>query len=156
MKINILSVNNKLPSWLNDGCSEYLKRFSADFKVTLKEIKPERRNNNQNIKQILSIEETRIRENIPFESKVVILDEKGQALSTIDFANYLSKWRDEGVNPCFIIGSADGLSSNLKKDGFFNMQLSRMTLPHGLAKIILIEQLYRAVSIIHQHPYHRS
>ncbi|MCV2502796.1 MAG: 23S rRNA (pseudouridine(1915)-N(3))-methyltransferase RlmH [Neisseriaceae bacterium] len=155
MKINILSVGNKLPTWINEGCSEYLKRFTKDFEVNLKEIKPERRNNNQNIEQILTIEETKIRENIPSQSQLVILDERGKGISTIDFANYLTKWQNENINPCFIIGSADGISAHLKKEAFFNMQLSQMTLAHGLARIMLVEQLYRAVSIIHHHPYHR-
>lgn len=144
-----------MPNWINNACLEYLKRFNRDYRVVLQEIKPASRNNKKNTEQILAIEEARIREAIPDPVHLIILDEHGKGISSMELVDLVEQWRDRDISPCFVIGGANGISAALKKDSIFSLQISKMTLPHGLARVILVEQLYRATSIINRHPYHR-
>ena len=87
---------------------------------------------------------------------VVALDERGLHWTTAQLASTLSDWRDRGLAVAFVIGSADGLAATLKRDADITLAISALTLPHGLARVLLAEQLYRAVSMLSGHPYHRE
>jgi 23S rRNA (pseudouridine1915-N3)-methyltransferase len=86
----------------------------------------------------------------------VALDERGKLFSTLDLARRIMRWRQAGRDVAFIVGGAEGLAESVKKSADLTWSLSPLTLPHGLARVVLAEQLYRAVSILHNHPYHRE
>lgn len=155
MKIFILAVGNKMPDWVDAGFTEYAKRMPYELSVKLIDIKPEKRGTGKNTEQILSLESARINAALPSGCRTIVLDELGKQWSTIRFANGLSEWMEEGRDIAFVIGGADGLHHNFKKNANEILALSTMTLPHALVRVLLIEQLYRAASIIKRHPYHR-
>lgn len=156
MHITILAVGNKMPNWVTEAFNDYSKRFGRDLKVTLKEIKPEKRGGGVTSEQGISQEENRLNLAIPSHNFLVVLDERGQSLRSQQLAEQLKQWQFSGQDICIIIGGADGLSQQMKKNANLLLKLSDMTLPHGMVRIILIEQLYRALSILNNHPYHRE
>ncbi len=155
MKFHILAVGNKLPAWVNDAFAEYAKRFSQEIPLQLIEIKPEKRAGNKNKEQILNAEYQRIKTSIPAGCRVIVLDALGIQYTTAQLADVIEKWMQEGRDTVFVIGSADGLHESIKSSAHSALSLSKLTFPHGLARVILAEQLYRAVSLIRNHPYHR-
>jgi len=156
MRFYILAVGNKMPSWITNGYLEYVKRLSNEFPIKLIEIKPEKRVNSKKIEQILQVERVRIEAAIPAGCRIVALDESGKQWSTLKFSNEILNWKDTGNNIAFVIGGADGLHVEIKSKAHNVLALSALTLPHGFVRVLLAEQLYRAVSIIKQHPYHRG
>ncbi len=156
MNITVLAVGTKMPRWVDEAVSEYAKRFGRDINYALKEIKPEKRGGGINATQGMAAEEKRLLEAIPAGTYLVALDEHGIAPTSVELAGYLKKWQQNGDNVCFIIGGADGMSDYLKQQARMLMRLSSLTLPHGMVRVLLTEQLYRAVSILHNHPYHRE
>lgn len=156
MKIFILAVGNKMPDWVRTGYFEYIKRLPREITVNLIEIKPEKRVNGKQTWQLLLAESQRIRAVLPPNCHIVVLDEGGQQWATVKFANVIKEWAIEGDSVAFVIGGADGLHVDIKHTASEMLALSKLTLPHGLVRVLLAEQLYRAISIIKNHPYHRS
>lgn len=156
MKFFILAVGNKMPDWIRTGYLEYIKRLPREITVNLIEIKPEKRLNGKVTEQLLFAEYQRIRAALPADCQVVVLDENGQQWTTVKFAHVIKQWTMDGDAVAFIIGSADGLHDEIKRAAGEMLALSKLTLPHGLVRVLLAEQLYRAVSIIKGHPYHRT
>ncbi len=156
MRLFILAVGNKMPDWVSAGYNEYVKRMPRELKIELLEIKPEKRSEAKATAAILEAERERIAAVLPANSEIVALDERGKNLSTVELAEALEGWQGEGRNVAFVIGGADGLHAGVKQGAGSLLSLSRMTLPHGLARIFLAEQLYRAMSILRHHPYHRA
>lgn len=156
MKLKLIALGHNQPGWVNDGVAEYAKRFPAEWPFELAELKPEKRAANRSREMVLVNEAERIRAQIPKQALVVALDERGEQLTTRDLAQRLSGWSREAPCATFVIGSADGLDVTLKAQAECRFGLSRLTLPHGLARIFLVEQLYRAVSLLSGHPYHRD
>ncbi|SDH68686.1 23S rRNA (pseudouridine(1915)-N(3))-methyltransferase RlmH [Nitrosomonas sp. Nm132] len=154
MKFHILAVGNKMPDWIVTGFMEYHQRMPREIPIYLIEIKPEKRGTKQT-EQLLFAEGERIRAALPPNCYIVVMDEQGKQFTTIKLAEALVDWMRNGRDVAFIIGSADGLHRDIKSMANEVLALSRLTLPHGLARILLAEQLYRAISIIRQHPYHR-
>ena len=156
MNITVLSVGIRMPSWVNEAVKEYAKRFGREVHYVLTEIKPEKRGSRVSAEQGKEIEEKRIMEAIPRGASLVVLDERGQALTSVELAGYLKMWMQNGEHICFVIGGADGLTDRLKQQAKLVLRLSSLTLPHGMVRVLLTEQLYRAVSILKNHPYHRE
>ncbi len=156
MKFFILAVGNKLPDWVRAGYFEYIKRLPRETAVHLIEIKPEKRVSGKQTEQLLFAEYQRIRAVLPADSQIVVLDESGQQWTTVKFANVIKQWMTDGGTVAFIIGGADGLHPDIKRTAAEMIALSKLTLPHGLVRVLLAEQLYRAISIIKGHPYHRA
>ncbi len=144
-----------MPDWIEAGFTEYSKRMPHELSIEFIEIKPEKRGTGRNTTQILSLESIRINAALPLGCRTIVLDEHGEQWPTIKFAKVVAEWMGEGVNIAFIIGGADGLHHDLKKNAYKMMALSTMTLPHGLVRVMLAEQLYRVASIVKRHPYHR-
>jgi 23S rRNA (pseudouridine1915-N3)-methyltransferase len=155
MKFFILAVGNKMPEWIRTGYSEYVKRLPREITVNLIEIKPEKRVSGKQIEQLLFAEYQRILAALPSDCRVIILDERGQQCASVEFASIIRRWTMDGRAVAFVIGSADGLHNNIKNFANEMIALSRMTLPHGFVRVLLAEQIYRAISIIKDHPYHR-
>ena len=156
MKLRILSVGHKMPAWIESGYAEYAKRMPPDAALELIEIKPEKRAAGSSTDRIQKIEAERIISVLPNQAMLIALDEHGKQLTTAELADMLSRWMREGDQPCFVIGGADGLDASLKTRADLLLGLSRLTLPHGLARVMLAEQLYRSVSLLKGHPYHRE
>lgn len=156
MNITVLAVGTKMPQWVDHAVRDYSKRFGREIQFQLKEIKPEKRGAGVNAEQAMAAEEQRIVAAIPAHSYLIVLDERGKAPTSMELADSLKKWQQQGDNLCFIIGGADGMTTNLKQRANMLMRLSSLTLPHGMVRVLLTEQLYRAQSILHNHPYHRE
>ena len=146
MKLHIIAVSQKQDPWVEDASNEYIKRFGIDYALVLKMIKPAKRKEGRKIASLLIEEEQKIKAALPHRTRLVVMDETGRAMNSMAFAKLLQYWGQQSLDPCFIIGSADGVSENLKKQSTL-LQLSEFSLPHGRSKVSLIEQLYGAVSI---------
>lgn len=156
MQLFIIAVGNKMPSWVEDGYQEYAKRMPAECKIQLKEIRPADRSSNRSAESVMASEQTKIRAALPKNARMIVLDEHGKHLTTIQLAQELEKWQQEGRDIAFVIGGADGLHNEIKETADDLIRLSSMTLPHGMVRVLLAEQLYRAWSITQNHPYHRN
>ncbi|MFZ4539062.1 23S rRNA (pseudouridine(1915)-N(3))-methyltransferase RlmH [Propionivibrio sp.] len=155
MRLGILAVGHKLPDWVAKGCAEYVKRMPRELPLSVVEIKPEPRGSKSR-EQLLSAEKVRLQAALQGFNRIVVLDERGVDLTTLKLAQRLEDWMREGGDTAFIIGSADGVDDELKQQANETIRLSSLTLPHAMARLILCEQLYRAVSVVKNHPYHRE
>lgn len=155
MKIKIISVGHKMPSWVEQACAEYIKRMPRETSVELIEIKPDKRSAGKNSRVFQEAEAKRILEACG-KDYIVALDERGAEVTTLQLADRIKQWLGNGRDICLLIGGADGLHPDLKKSADWLWSLSKLTLPHGMVRIVLSEQLYRAWSVINNHPYHRE
>lgn len=157
MKINIISIGHKPPTWAEEGCKEYLKRFQRDLSIVLTELKPAFRVSDTDKNHLARAKEKgRILTKLNKNARLIALDEAGTQTTTNELARLLTNWMAEGRDLDFVIGGADGLDPEIKNQADKMLSLSLMTYPHALARLILIEQLYRAQCIIKKHPYHRE
>lgn len=156
MKLRILAVGHKMPDWIESGFHEYARRMPADANIELIEIKPEKRAAGASTERIQKLEAGRILAALPAQPILIALDERGKQLTTAELSLSLARWMQDGANPCFVIGGADGLDACVHGKANLLLGLSRLTLPHGLTRVMLAEQLYRAVSLLKGHPYHRE
>jgi 23S rRNA (pseudouridine1915-N3)-methyltransferase len=152
----IVAVGHKMPAWIDAGFQAYAKRMPPEAKIELTEIKPEKSLGASQTMQNLAGEAKRLEPRLAKAKPLVVLDERGELWDTADVARLISDSMRLGTNPGFVIGGADGLHPQVKQSGDHVLALSRMTLPHGLVRVLLAEQLYRAVSLLHNHPYHRE
>lgn len=155
VKLTILAVGHKLPEWVAKGCAEYIKRMPRELPIRVVEIKPEPRGAKPR-EQLLAAEKTRLQAALAGYARIVVLDERGEDLSTVKLAARLENWMQEGGDTAFIIGGADGIADELKQRANDTLRLSSLTLPHAMARLVLCEQLYRALSVVKNHPYHRE
>lgn len=155
MQLFLIAVGHKMPKWVEDGFAEYAKRMPPEARIILKEVKPEVRTNNSNAAQCMAREAERILATLPTNAYVIALDERGQDWSTETLAKHWGEWLGLGQPIAIIIGGADGLAPEVKTRAQLKLRLSSLTLPHGMVRVLLAEQLYRAHTIYHQHPYHR-
>lgn len=155
MKILILAVGHRMPEWVSTAWDDYAKRMPSDWAVSLKEIKPEPRTSGKTPQQMMAAERKRIEVAIPEHTLRIAMDEQGKDLSTQAFATKLQTWHQNSQNITIIIGGPDGLDAELKAHCDGLLRLSSMTMPHPMVRVVLIEQLYRAWSILTNHPYHR-
>jgi 23S rRNA (pseudouridine1915-N3)-methyltransferase len=155
MKITIAAVGQRMPEWADAAVREFVGRMPRDFRVEVREVKPEPRNG-QPVARLQAAEALRLRAALPEDCLLVAMDETGRDWTTAQLAAALSEWRDGARDPAFVIGGADGLDPQLKREAALCLRLSSMTLPHALARVVLAEQIYRSWSILAAHPYHRS
>ncbi|MGV3580827.1 MAG: 23S rRNA (pseudouridine(1915)-N(3))-methyltransferase RlmH [Methylophilus sp.] len=155
MKLNIISVGHKMPSWVESACAEYIKRMPRELSVQLVEIKPDKRAAGKNSEVVQEAEAKRILE-VVGKDYLIALDERGQEVTTLQLAERMIAWLSNGRDVSLIIGGADGLHSSIKQKADWLWSLSKLTLPHGMVRVLLSEQLYRAHSVTQNHPYHRE
>jgi 23S rRNA (pseudouridine1915-N3)-methyltransferase len=156
MQLVIAAVGHKMPAWIETGFAEYAKRMPPECRLLLKEIKPVERSGSKTAETVMALERTRIESAIPKGSRIVALDERGMDITTIQLSQYLRQWQQDGRDVTFAIGGADGLDAGFKGAADMLVRISSLTLPHGMVRVLLAEQLYRAWSITQNHPYHRS
>lgn len=155
MQLLIVAVGNKMPAWIEAGFGEYAKRMPPELRIDLREVKPEPRSSSNNAATVMQREAARIEAALPRQCRIVALDERGRDLTTIQLADQLTGWQREGGDIALLIGGADGLDPALKARANLLIRLSSLTLPHGMVRVLLAEQLYRAWSVTQNHPYHR-
>lgn len=155
MKLRIIALGHRMPAWVVAGFQDYARRLPREFAPELVELRPESRARGQALEQILAAEAQRIVA-ATRGFNVVALDERGEHWSTAQFAERLRSWSSRGQAMAFVIGSADGLAPAIRRGADATLALSALTLPHGLVRVVLAEQIYRAVSLLRGHPYHRQ
>ncbi len=145
-----------MPDWVSAGYADYARRMPPDMPLNLIEIKPGHRAAGEDGARARQLEADRILSVMPQGAVPVVLDETGVQATTRELADWMRRWMDGGVSPAFVIGGADGLDDNVKARANKLWGVSRLTLPHALIRVVLAEQLYRAVCILKRHPYHRD
>ena len=155
MRLTIVAVGQKVPDWAQLAYDDYAKRFPPELKVELKAVKTEPRAS-KTLENLLAAERQRIEAVLPKGTRIVALDERGTAVTTVALSAKLTGWQLEGDDVAIIIGGPDGLDPGFKQAAHERIRLSDLTLPHAMVRVLLIEQLYRAWSITVNHPYHRE
>ena len=155
MKLLIVAVGLRVPDWAQTAWDDYAKRFPPELKVELKTVKTEPRGS-KTLPNLYAAERQRIEAVISRGTRIVVLDERGTNLTTQALATRLTSWQLGGDAVALVIGGPDGLEPEFRQAAHERIRLSDMTLPHAMARVLLIEQLYRAWSINANHPYHRE
>jgi 23S rRNA (pseudouridine1915-N3)-methyltransferase len=155
MKLRIVALGHRLPSWAAEAYADYARRMPRALSLDLVEIKAAPRDRGRTTDQVLAAEAERIAA-ATRGFRVIALDERGLAWTSAQLASAIASWRDAALDAAFVIGSADGLAASVKHDANVVIALSALTLPHGLVRVMLAEQLYRAASLLQGHPYHRE
>jgi 23S rRNA (pseudouridine1915-N3)-methyltransferase len=155
MQLIIAAVGHKMPGWIETGFGEYAKRMPPECRIQLKEIKPVERSGSKTAETAMLLERGRIEAALPKGARIIALDERGKDLTSVQLAQQLTQWQQDGRDVAFIIGGADGLDPEFKSRADALIRISSLTLPHGMVRVLLAEQLYRAWSITQNHPYHR-
>lgn len=159
MKILIVAVGQKMPAWAQTACDDYLKRFPADWRVELKTVKTEPRTSGKTPQVLMQAERARIEAAIAAGVRnpyIIVLDEHGLRQTTVQLAQSLQALDQQGQEIVLVIGGPDGLDREFKQKARTKWQLSELTLPHAMVRVLLAEQLYRGWSILANHPYHRE
>jgi 23S rRNA (pseudouridine1915-N3)-methyltransferase len=154
MRFLVVAVGHRMPAWIDAGFAEYAGRMPREARVALVAIKAAP--GGGPVQRALEAEGRRILAALPAGCVRVALDERGTAFDTPSLARRIARWRESGRDVAFLVGGADGLAEEVKRRAELLWSLSPLTLPHGLARVVLAEQLYRAVSLLHNHPYHRA
>lgn len=156
MNIQIIAVGKKMPSWAENANEEYFKRIQHECNINIIKIPTPTRTKTSNIEKIKKIESSKILKEVK-SGMIISLDERGKLLSTNELAKKIKQWNENQVkNINLIIGGPDGLDKEIIDKSNEVWSLSKLTFPHALARVVLMEQLYRAYSIINNHPYHRE
>jgi 23S rRNA (pseudouridine1915-N3)-methyltransferase len=155
MKIRLLALGTRLPPWINTGYQDYAKRMPRHCPLELQEIPLAKRGQRTPSITLIQQEGEALLARLPANDYVIALDVKGEAWDTLELAHHLSQWLMAGRNVSLLIGGPDGLAPACLQRADCHWSLSRLTLPHGLIRILVAEQLYRAVSLQQGHPYHR-
>lgn len=155
MHIRLLAVGDRQPAWVDEAFSTYSERLPREWKFRLDVIPTVRRNKNDRSRQAMEAEGELIVARLGQSEQVILLDERGRQMTSKSLAGKLSDWQIDGRDLCFVIGGPDGVADSCKQRADFTWSLSQLTLPHGLARVLFAEQLYRAHSLQTGHPYHR-
>lgn len=155
MYVDIIAVGDKLPNWVDSAVDEYTQRIRGMFSIRLTEIEPEKRCKSKSIDKVIDTEGERILKLIPPNSFVAALEVTGKPYTSVTFANEMQHIMGSGRHLTFIIGGPEGLSGACKERANSHWSLSSFTLPHALARVVIVEQIYRAQTILTGHPYHK-
>jgi 23S rRNA (pseudouridine1915-N3)-methyltransferase len=155
MRIRLIAVGTKMPDWVEQGVAEYCKRLPPELKLGITEIALGKRGKGADIQRAINSEGQQMLALIGSQDKVIALDVTGEAWSTQQLAAQLQSWQLHGDNINLLVGGPDGLAADCLRRADQRWSLSALTLPHPLVRIVLAEQLYRAWTINHHHPYHR-
>ena len=155
MRINLIAIGKKMPEWLNSGIHHYQKQLPGKYNFTLTSLEAQNRKTN-NIDKIKTLEGNMLLEAAKGSTTLIAFDELGKQQSSRMIAKSMESWQLQGDNVALIIGGADGLSSELKQQCHYIWGLSNLTMTHSIARLLVIEQLYRAHTLLTNHPYHRE
>ncbi len=156
MLIRVLAVGTRMPAWVQQAVDDYGARMPPEIRIEWKEVRAEARSSRESAATWMAREAQRIRAALPGQATLVALDEQGSDLDTRAFAERLQRWQRAARPIAMLIGGPDGLDPALKAEAPERIRLSSLTLPHPLVRVVLAEQLYRAWSLLANHPYHRG
>ena len=156
MQLQIIAVGHKMPSWVESACADYLKRLPREINIQLTGIALAQRKGGRSVEQLKQQEASQIMKKIPSGSFTIALDERGKQWSSGEWSQQLEYWMREHPRVNFIIGGPDGLTDECRQASAQTIAFGAMTMPHALVRIVLIEQLYRAWTLLKGHPYHRE
>ncbi len=154
-EITIIAMGNKMPSWVTDASNEFIKRLSDTHKFKLVELPLLKRGHTHELTRILDKEATRLDAAIPSNAYLIALDQRGTSFSSEKLAEHFGHLQHVTSHLCFVIGGPEGLPQSCLNKCNERWSLSKLTLPHPLARVVLLEALYRAWSILNNHPYHK-
>jgi 23S rRNA (pseudouridine1915-N3)-methyltransferase len=155
MQMTIVAVGKSMPAWVTHAFQEYAKRLPRQIRLNLIEIPLTTRSKNSNIAKLMQKEAQLMLQAIPANHLVIALDVQGKAWDTPTLAKQLNHWLESSTDVCLLIGGPEGLTAECVARADYSWSLSPLTFPHPLVRIILIEQLYRAWTLLIKHPYHR-
>ena len=155
MKLLLVAVGQRQPAWADAAYAEFAKRFPPELRLELKAVKAEPRGG-KTAEQLMAAEAARIEAAVPRGVRRVVLDEHGERRSTLQLAARMTVWMGEGRDVALIVGGPDGLAPPLKASADETLRLSDLTLPHAFVRVLLAEALYRAWTVMVNHPYHRE
>ncbi|EDY86039.1 conserved hypothetical protein TIGR00246 [gamma proteobacterium HTCC5015] len=156
MKIHLIAVGQKMPDWVAKGYEEYARRLPSDCALVLHEVAAGKRGKNADVARILEAEGKAVLDKVPRGSHIVALEVTGKAHTTESLAQRLDHWRHLGGDVALLVGGPEGLSDACRQAAQEQWSLSPLTLPHPLVRVVLAESLYRAWSVLNNHPYHRA
>lgn len=154
--MRLIAAGTRMPGWVNDGFAQYAGRFGPGLRLELTEIAVPRRGRNPDVARLRAEEGRRMLAGVDRRSCVVALEVTGKALNTERLAAWLATRLAEGRDLAFLVGGPDGLDPECLRRADFSWSLSPLTFPHGLVRVMVAEQLYRAHSLLEGHPYHRA
>ncbi|MGR9072190.1 MAG: 23S rRNA (pseudouridine(1915)-N(3))-methyltransferase RlmH [Gammaproteobacteria bacterium] len=155
MQIHLISIGNKMPDWVVRGYEEYARRLPRECELKLREIAPGKRLKNADVSRLVKDEGERMLAALPNNAHTVALDLKGKPWSTAELSEALTGWQAGGRNVALLVGGPEGLAQAVRQKADETWSLSNLTFPHPLVRIIVAEQIYRAWSLMRNHPYHR-
>jgi 23S rRNA (pseudouridine1915-N3)-methyltransferase len=155
MKLKIISVGHKMPDWVSTACAEYIKRMPRELATEIIEIKPDKRSDGKKNTAVQEAEAKRILK-AANNDYLIACDEKGVEKTTVQLATMMKSWQEMGRDVSIVVGGADGLDPKIIKQADWCWSLSKLTLPHAFVRVLLTEQLYRAHTVIQNHPYHKE
>jgi len=155
MRIHLIAVGQRMPAWVEQGYQEYAKRMNVECQLQLLELAPGKRGKGMDLERAMADEGKRMQQAIPKGALVIALDQRGKAWDTLELSTQMNDWLSMGRDVALLIGGPEGLSAECFRLADASWSLSRLTLPHPMVRILVAEQLYRAWSILKNHPYHR-
>lgn len=156
MKARLIALGERMPAWVAEGCAEYIKRLSRELPLELVELRLGERGKGRDLARALHDEGEAVMASLPRGAHVIALDGRGKPWSSEQLAEQLARWRMDGRDLAFLIGGPDGHAPEVLARADQRWSLGPLTLPHMLVRLIVAEQLYRAVSLLGNHPYHRA
>ncbi|SEK33464.1 23S rRNA (pseudouridine1915-N3)-methyltransferase [Roseateles sp. YR242] len=156
MRLVLCAVGQKMPAWADEAYEDFAKRFPPEMRLELKAVKAEPRTTGKSTEQLMAAEAQRLETACPKGARRVILDERGDRVTSKQLAQRMETWRGDGRDLAIFIGGPDGLDPTLKATADEMLRLSDLTLPHAFVRVLLAEGLYRAWSVMEGHPYHRE
>ena len=155
MKLFLVAVGQRQPAWAETAYDDFAKRFPPEMRLELKAVKAETRGS-KTAEQLMAAEATRLEAALPKGVRRVVLDERGDRLTTLQLSARMKAWMHDGRDVALVIGGPDGLDATLKQTADETLRLSDLTLPHAFVRVLLAEALYRAWTVMVNHPYHRE
>jgi 23S rRNA (pseudouridine1915-N3)-methyltransferase len=156
LRLLLVAVGHRMPDWVSAGFDEFARRMPRELPLQLVEVKAEPRTTGKTVDAMMAAEAARIEAALPPRCRRVILDERGSDLTTVALSRRLEGWQADGRDVALIVGGPDGLAPALKASADETLRLTSLTLPHALVRPLLAEALYRAWSVLKNHPYHRE
>lgn len=156
MRLLLVAVGQRQPAWADTAYEDFAKRFPPEMRLELKAVKAEPRTAGKSTEQLMVAEGLRLEAALPKSVRRIILDERGDRVTTVQLAKALERWKGDGRDVAIFIGGPDGLDPALKATADETLRLSDLTLPHAFVRVLLAEALYRAWSVMAGHPYHRE
>lgn len=156
MHIHLIAIGHKMPAWVDEACADFIRRLPSEIKIHSKLLPLIKRGKNADLERIKREESDKLQQAVPAGCISVLLDVKGKRQSSEKFSELLKHWLQSGQDIAIIVGGPDGVTEDFRQQASVLLSLSDLTFPHTLIRVMLCEQLYRAASILANHPYHRG